>query len=87
MSETRNGGEAVYPSVEGLQYHETSGSLSGTTMARTTVQGSALMVRVMEAVAQMPGFTAKAIKVVTTSRIIRGISSNSSLVIRATRRN
>ena len=43
----------------------------------------ALMVRVMLAVAQIPGFMAKAIKVVTISKIIRGINSNNNLVIRA----
>ena len=40
-------------------------------MVLMAVQGPALMVRVMEVAVQIPVFTAKAIKVVTTSRIIR----------------
>ena len=56
-------------------------------MVRMAVQGPALMVWVMEAAAQIPGFTAKAIKAVTISRIIRGISSSNNLVIKATRSN
>ena len=56
-------------------------------MARTTVQGPALMVQVVEAVVQIPGFKAMATRVATTSRIIREISSSNNLVIRATRNN
>ena len=52
-------------------------------MARTAVQVPALMVRVLEVAVQIPIFKAKAIRVTTTNRIIRGISS-SGLVIRVT---
>ena len=45
-----------------------------------------LAVSMAQAAAQIPGFTAKATKVVATSRIIRAINSRSP-VIRATRSN
>ena len=46
-------------------------------MDRTAGQDPALMVQVVEAVVQIPGFKAMATKEITTSRIIRGISNNS----------
>ena len=54
-------------------------------MARMAAWDPVLTVRVMEVAVQIPVFKAKAIRLVTTNRIIRGISS-SSLVIRVTQK-
>ena len=56
-------------------------------MARMADQGPVHMVRVMAAAVQIPGFKVTITRVVTISRVIRGINNNSSLVIRAIQNN
>ena len=54
-------------------------------MAQMADQGPVLMVRVMATTVQILDFRATAARVVIISRVIRGINSSISLVIRATR--
>lgn len=56
-------------------------------MARMADQGPILMVRVMEAVVQVPGFKVTITRVVTINRVVRGINGNNSRVIRAIQNN